>query len=75
MVFGQGSRSCFGKPLALLEMKLLLLHLVHRFDLQIDPRAPRVVPEQMFGLRPKDNQVWIELREPSAMGSDATKAV
>jgi cytochrome P450 len=35
--FSTGTRSCPGKNLAMMEMRIVACHIVQRFDMQLDP--------------------------------------
>ena len=61
LTFGHGRRSCFGRPLALMEMKVATFLLLQHFVLKLDPEHPKMELDQKFGLRPKDNQLWVQL--------------
>jgi cytochrome P450 len=53
--FGHGSRSCFGRALALLEIKVAIAHIVHTLELSTEKTHCNPEMEQTFGLRPKGN--------------------
>ena len=50
--FGFGSRSCYGRRIAELELYLLLVHVLRRFNLSTDQREIKVV--QKTALRPNE---------------------
>jgi len=52
--FGMGPRTCVGKHFALMEIKLILIQLLQRFDLSLDP-ASSVEP---------DFQITLGMKEP-----------
>ncbi|XP_049854948.1 cytochrome P450 9e2-like isoform X1 [Schistocerca gregaria] len=61
--FGSGPRSCIAQRFALLETKVLLVHLLSRFQLQLDPRTttPLELDTKNFGLNIKGG-TWLCLR-------------
>ncbi|KAF5291526.1 hypothetical protein FQR65_LT01839 [Abscondita terminalis] len=61
--FGSGPRSCIASRFALIETKLLMFHLLAKFDLvKIDKTVyPMKVGKQLFNIGPADD-VWLEIR-------------
>jgi cytochrome P450 len=49
--FGGGPRRCLGEQFALWEARVILGHLLRRFDIELEP-GQKVVPEPMITLRP-----------------------
>lgn len=52
MPFGLGPRMCIGNNFALMEIQLIIMMMVQRFDFELDTTHP-VVPEALITLRPK----------------------
>jgi len=52
MPFGLGPRMCIGNNFALMEIQLIIMMIVQRFDFELDTTHP-VVPEALITLRPK----------------------
>ncbi|GBG70035.1 hypothetical protein CBR_g4863 [Chara braunii] len=55
--FGMGPRRCPGQGVALLEMKVLLIHLLHHFEFGVvgnEPSIPQVDIEAAFVVKPKN---------------------
>lgn len=62
--FSIGPRNCVGKNLAMAEMKLILAHLVWRFDWQLADDKFELEKQKVFIMREKpDLNLRIRLRE------------
>jgi len=59
--FGLGRRSCFGRHLAIMEMKVATFLLLQHFRLKLGVPGHSVEVENVFGLRPKNNSVLLNL--------------
>jgi cytochrome P450 len=60
--FSTGPRGCIGKELAWKEMLLILSHLIHRFDIEMDPQA-KITPINTFLLSPKEKSLFVTFKE------------
>jgi len=56
--FGYGLRMCFGRRLANVLVRSMIVHLLHRYEIRTDPLRP-CVAEFHFGLRPSSNQTFL----------------
>ncbi|XP_014488265.1 PREDICTED: uncharacterized protein LOC106751726 [Dinoponera quadriceps] len=66
MPFGFGPRMCIGTRFALMEVKLLVIHLLHKFIIKTTEKTvdPMVFDKTMFALHP-DGGFWISLEKNS----------
>jgi cytochrome P450 len=62
--FSSGPRACVGKELAWAEMLLILSHLLHRFELELDAGA-KITPVKSMLLIPKEKKLMINVRQRS----------
>lgn len=53
--FHNGTRMCFGKQLAMMEMKIIIIEILGRFHVEaLDPGQPLELASPSFTLRPKE---------------------
>lgn len=58
--FGAGPRMCIGNHFAIMEIQILLVMMLQRFDFVLDESCP-VIPEPLITLRPKDGlMMWVK---------------
>ncbi len=58
--FGAGPRMCIGNHFAIMEIQILLVMLLQRFEFVLDESHP-VIPEPLITLRPKDGlMMWVK---------------
>lgn len=63
--FGQGPRSCIGSRFALLEIKILIFYLIHKFRLVITPKTQipvKLSPKLTINIKP-ENGLWLGLEK------------
>ena len=60
-LFGMGARTCFGKRLAMTEMKLFVFTLLQRYEV-VAADDKKVEAEFHFGLAPKGGNVKVLLK-------------
>jgi cytochrome P450 len=56
--FSIGPRNCVGQPLAIMELKTVLVHLIHRFD--ITPNSKSAAPLPVLLMTVKPHQVLLD---------------
>uniref|UniRef100_A0A7S4I7V9 Cytochrome P450 n=1 Tax=Vannella robusta TaxID=1487602 RepID=A0A7S4I7V9_9EUKA len=61
LTFGMGKRSCFGKKLALLEIKLMVFYVLKNFQIEDDSSQHPHVCELNFGYVPKGKKMQVTL--------------
>lgn len=59
--FGFGPRSCYGRRLAFLELRMLIVSIMQRYQLSLVPEHPLEFVNK-FGMRPKDDNLRIRFR-------------
>ncbi|XP_014488267.1 PREDICTED: cytochrome P450 9e2-like [Dinoponera quadriceps] len=64
MPFGLGPRMCIGNRFALMEVKILVIHLLHKFIFKASEKTvePMVFDKSLFALKP-DGGFWISLEK------------
>jgi cytochrome P450 len=60
--FSTGPRACIGKELAWMEMLLILSHLFHRFNIEMDPKT-NITPANGFLLTPKEKCIYATFKK------------